>query len=164
MAVLPDKLRKKVINGNFYTGFAQNYYKYHYADMETWLKKFKVNLQTGETPILYLNMKGAGKENLLCLGFILTNKRILSKSDPISGIVNPSYMTGQKEIFYKDIQEIKTKKAWGYKSLYMITFHHYIMKGTVRELKKSYISFNYPEQDYIPLDELLKIFWLAYKY
>ena len=149
-----------IINSNrFYEGFAYNYYKNHYADIAVWLKKAKVTLLPNEYPVLYLNTKGSGKENPLYLALIFTNKRILSKSDPVSGFGNPNYMTGHRQIFYRDILDINCKKAAFYKCFYTVTFQHYEISGTVRQARKSSIAVNYPELDYIPIDQFFRIMW-----
>ncbi|MBU9745490.1 Hsp70 family protein [Lachnospiraceae bacterium ASD3451] len=158
---LPAEVERKVNRWNNNPGLLWKYYEIHYKQLSSWSQKLKLQLQTDEVPILYLNRKGAERGDLIEYGLIFTNKRIHWRFDFLY----------KDSIFYKDIVDIKPIAMPDYLAPpdqasdreTGLAVRHFYMEQNARKIKTTNIWLTYTEDHIIPEYQLFEAFFKEFR-
>lgn len=158
---LPAEVERKVNRWNNNPGLLWKYYEIHYKQLSSWSQKLKLQLQTDEVPILYLNRKGAQRGDLIEYGLIFTNKRIHWRFDFLY----------KDSIFYKDIVDIKPIAMPDYLAPpdqasdreTGLAVRHFYMEQNARKIKTTNIWLTYTEDHIIPEYQLFEAFFKEFR-
>lgn len=158
---LPAEVERKVNRWNNNPGLLWKYYEIHYKQLSNWSQKLKLQLQTDEVPILYLNRKGAQRGDLIEYGLIFTNKRIHWRFDFLY----------KDSIFYKDIVDIKPIAMPDYLAPpdqasdreTGLAVRHFYMEQNARKIKTTNIWLTYTEDHIIPEYQLFEAFFKEFR-
>ncbi|WP_343249849.1 Hsp70 family protein [Diplocloster hominis] len=159
---LPAEVEKRVYRWNSNPSLRWKYYENHYKEMNGWSQKLRLQLQTDEVPILYLNRKGAERGNLIEYGLIFTNKRIHWRFDFLY----------KESIFYNDIVDIKPITPPNYQvpsdqsaenKVTGLAVRHFYMEQNTRKIKTTNIWLTYTEDHIIPAYQLFEAFFKEFR-